>query len=325
MEDKNIALLIDADNISPKYVKSIFDELNSYGTVSIRRIYGNWKKKQGWNEEVLLEYSIQPIQQFDYTKGKNATDMAMTIDAMDVLYLKQADIFCIISSDSDFTKLAMRLRESQKYVIGMGDSKTPTSLTKACNKFVFLDLIVSDDSQEVETPAISVADKGKKAPKEAESNVTSLSQIEEAIINMIPETGAVSLGEVGSLLNKLFSDFDVRNYGYTKLSTLCWKEFNKIQITKQDLNYFVSLKTDVDVETVTIDITYFIEKQGGTVENLSKIHEFLKDKYKSFNIKDYGYSRFSSFLRSLEGIVVEGNKVRLKPKAKNSKRKLANH
>lgn len=321
MEDKNIALLIDADNISPKYVKSVFDELNSYGTVSIRRIYGNWKKKQGWNEELLLEYSIQPIQQFDYTKGKNATDMAMTIDAMDVLYLNQADIFCIISSDSDFTKLAMRLRESQKYVIGMGDSKTPVALTKSCNKFVFLDLIVSDDNQEDEEIVAVTTSKSKKETKAAESNVTPLSQLEDAIINMIPETGAVSLGEVGSRLNKLFSDFDVRNYGYTKLSTLCYKEFAKIHITKQDLNYFVSLRSDVDVETVTVVITEFIKAAGGSVENLSKIHEFLKEKYKSFNIKDYGYSRFSSFLRSLDGIVVEGNKVRLK--TKNKKRKIA--
>lgn len=321
MEDKNIALLIDADNISPKYVKSVFDELNSYGTVSIRRIYGNWKKKQGWNEELLLEYSIQPIQQFDYTKGKNATDMAMTIDAMDVLYLNQADIFCIISSDSDFTKLAMRLRESQKYVIGMGDSKTPVALTKSCNKFVFLDLIVSDDNQEDEEIVAVTTSKSKKETKAAESNVTPLSQLEDAIINMIPETGAVSLGEVGSRLNKLFSDFDVRNYGYTKLSTLCYKEFATIHITKQDLNYFVSLRSDVDVETVTVVITEFIKAAGGSVENLSKIHEFLKEKYKSFNIKDYGYSRFSSFLRSLDGIVVEGNKVRLK--TKNKKRKIA--
>ena len=318
MEDKNIALLIDADNISPKYVKSVFDELNNYGTVSIRRIYGNWKKKQGWGEELLLEYSIQPIQQFDYTKGKNATDMAMTIDAMDVLYLNQVDIFCIISSDSDFTKLAMRLRESQKYVIGMGDSKTPTALTKACNKFVFLDLIVSDENQEEDTGTTPVTAKNKKESKE-ESNLTSLNQIEEAIINMIPESGSVSLGEIGSRLNKLFSDFDVRNYGYTKLSTLCWKEFSTLHITKQDLNYFVSLRSDVDVETVTIVITEFIASYGGSVENLSRIHEFLKDKYKSFNIKDYGYSRFSSFLRSLDGIVVEGNKVRLKTKTKKRK------
>ena len=115
VNENNIALLIDVDNVSAKYVKSIFEELNAFGTVSIRRIYGNWKKTYGWNEDILLEYSIQPIQQFDYTKGKNATDMAMVIDAMDMLYSHNIDVFCIVTSDSDFTKLAMRLRESQAY------------------------------------------------------------------------------------------------------------------------------------------------------------------------------------------------------------------
>ena len=120
-EEKNqFAVLIDADNISPKYAPIIFQELEAYGFPSCRRIYGNWSKANGWNEELLLEYSIIPVQQFSYTSGKNATDMAMVIDAMDLLYGKKVDGFCIVTSDSDFTRLAMRLREEHMYVIGMG-------------------------------------------------------------------------------------------------------------------------------------------------------------------------------------------------------------
>ena len=321
MEEKNIALLIDADNVSDKYVKIIFDELNSYGTVSIRRIYGNWRKTLGWSEDLLLEYSIQPIQQFDYTKGKNATDMAMIIDAMDILYSNKADIFCIITSDSDFTKLAMRLRESQAYVIGMGESKTPLALTKACNKFIHLDLIVSDDSEIEESiagiqPNSPLGEKGIP-----ESNVTPLKQIQEAVIKMIPESGFVTLGGVGSSLNKLFSDFDVRNYGYTKLSILFREEFPNIHLEEKEDVFFVTLKNDVDIATVRRETIEFIEESGGTVENLSKIHEFLKNKYKHFNLKDYGFNRFSSFLRSIEKITVEGNKVRLSaPRTKATKK-----
>ena len=123
-EKKHFAVLIDADNISEKYASSIFNEIADYGYASYRRIYGNWAKGNGWKEDTLLENSINPIQQFNYTIGKNATDMAMVIDAMDILYSGKVDGFCLVTSDSDFTKLAMRLREEQKYVIGMGESKT---------------------------------------------------------------------------------------------------------------------------------------------------------------------------------------------------------
>lgn len=312
MDEKNIALLIDADNINPKYVKSIFDELNSYGTVSIRRIYGNWNKSNGWKEADLLEYSIQPIQQFDYTKGKNATDMAMIIDAMDILYSKNADVFCIVTSDSDFTKLAMRLRESQVYVIGMGESKTPIALTKACNKFVHLNLIVSEESKIEETKNIIRDDKNAKPTESVESNVTPIDQIQDAIINMIAESERLTLGEVGSSLNKLFTDFDVRNYGYTKLSVFIREEFSKIMMDEVDGNYIINMRNEIDINVIQNEIKEFISKNGGSIDNLSKIYDALKTNHKHFNLKDYGFSRFSSFLRSINGITVDGNKVKLK-------------
>jgi len=316
LSENNIALLIDVDNVSAKYVKSIFDELNAFGTVSIRRIYGNWKRTYGWNEDMLLEYSIQPIQQFDYTKGKNATDMAMVIDAMDMLYTHNIDVFCIVTSDSDFTKLAMRLRESQAYVIGMGESKTPLALTKACNKFVHLDLIASDEPKIESTTGTVPNEKNAELPETLESNVTPISQIQESILNMIAESDYLTLGEVGSSLGKLFTDFDVRNYGYTKLNVFIREEFPKIHIEEKDGCVFVKMKNDVDITTVTREIIEFITKNGGVVENLSKIHEALKTNHKHFNIHDYGFSRFSSFLRSIDEISVDGNKVKLKRKTR---------
>jgi len=309
MEEKNIALLIDVDNVRAKYAKSIFDELNPFGTVSIRRIYGNWQKPNGWDESLLLEYSIQPIQQFDYTKGKNATDMAMVIDAMDILYSKNVDIFCIVTSDSDFTKLVMRLRESQAYIIGMGESKTPIALTKSCNKFIHLDLI-STDEPKTEEQANNIQN-NKKSPDKQESNVTPMNQIQEAVINMITSSDSVSLSEVGSSLGKLFTDFDVRNYGYSKLSVFIREEFNKIQLEEKGGSYIIKIKNGIDINIVYKEIIDIITKNGGSVDNLSKIYEILKSTHKYFNLKDYGFSRFSSFLRSINGITVENNKVKL--------------
>jgi len=316
LSENNIALLIDVDNVSAKYVKSIFDELNAFGTVSIRRIYGNWKRTYGWDEDLLLEYSIQPIQQFDYTKGKNATDMAMVIDAMDILYTNNIDVFCIVTSDSDFTKLAMRLRESQAYVIGMGESKTPIALTKACNKFLHLDLIASDEPKIVEIVENVQNEKNAEIPETMESNVTPISQIQESILNMIAESDCLTLGEVGSSLGKLFTDFDVRNYGYTKLNVFIREEFPKIHIEEKDGSFFVKMKNDVDIITVKKEIIEIIKSNRGVIGNLSIIHKALKTKHNHFNLKDYGYSRFSSLLRSIDEISVDGNKVKLKGKNK---------
>ena len=147
-EQKRIAVLIDSDNISHNYVKIIFDELEEYGVPTYKRIYGDWSKNTGWKEK-LLENSINPIQQYSYTTGKNATDSIMIIDAMDILYTKDIDIFCLVTSDSDFTRLAMRLREEGKFVIGMGESKTPKPFVKSCDQFKYLDLLLQDDEKEV--------------------------------------------------------------------------------------------------------------------------------------------------------------------------------
>lgn len=310
-----IAVLIDSDNVSSKYAPVIFNELETYGFASYRRIYGNWSKNNGWNEEVLLENSITPIQQFNYTTGKNSTDMTMVIDAMDILYSGNVDGFCLVTSDSDFTRLAMRLREANMYVIGMGESKTPTALTKACNKFIRLNLI---SEQALSAASGDIAD-GSKA-----NTVTSISEIEDAIIAIVNENEnngkPTYMGEIGSRLNSRFTDFDVRNYGYTKLLTFIRDKCPKLEISKENSSYNVSV-LEANVVVLHDKIIKMIEKNGGTIDNLSVIYDYLKKKYPDFDLKDYGYSRISSFLRSMPEIVVKGNAVSLKDAPARAKAK----
>ena len=211
--DKRIAVLIDADNVSDKYIKYILDEISNYGTPTYKRIYGDWTKPQlaPW-KSVLLNYSITPIQQFSYTTGKNATDAALIIDAMDILYSKNVDGFCIVSSDSDFTKLVTRLREAGMYVLGMGERKTPKPFISACEKFKYLEVLGSMTATSPEEKTHNVAKTGMASKKEL------IKAIKTIITENSDEDGWAFLGQVGSTLNRRYPDFDTRNYGYSKLT-----------------------------------------------------------------------------------------------------------
>lgn len=220
--DRKIAVLIDADNVSSKYVRYILDEISNHGIPTYKRIYGDWTTPQlaPW-KNLLLKYSITPIQQYSYTTGKNSTDSALIIDAMDILYSKNVDGFCIVSSDSDFTRLAARLREAGVYVIGMGETKTPMPFIAACEKFKYLEVLAKADATET-APAPDMADVADNTAAEpARDGMTSLRDIIETIKNIIDEKADpdswVSLAEVGDILNKRYPDFDSRNYGYAKL------------------------------------------------------------------------------------------------------------
>lgn len=305
-ERMQFAVLIDADNISSKYAATIFEELEKYGLSSYRRIYGNWSKSNGWNEGMLLEYSIMPVQQFSYTTGKNATDMAMVIDAMDILYKNKVQGFCLVTSDSDFTRLAMRLREENMFVLGMGESKTPLALTRACNRFIHLNL-VDEQSKNAEENTAQEAE---------EQNVTPISEVRKAVLALLNENGGnkVDLSRIGSRLNDKFSDFDVRNYGYTKLSTLIDQELPDMSMSmkKGSNQYYVEHRSTLTKEELEREICAMIRKNGGVIENLSILNDELHKKYRQLDFKQFGYSRISSFLRSLESVNIQGNKVSLK-------------
>ena len=227
--DRRFALLIDADNVSARYLKPILNELSKYGTVTIKRIYGDWTLTlhAKW-KDALLENSITPIQQFGYTQGKNATDSAMIIDAMDILYTDNVDGFCLVSSDSDFTRLASRLRESGRMVIGMGEKKTPTPFRRACDVFTTLELLVQN----------------KRNEKGGGGNAVPKDSVEQAVVDIITDNQnngkATGLGEIGSRLQKRYPDFDVRSYGTNLLSKLL-EEFTRVRITKDHSSVTVEL------------------------------------------------------------------------------------
>lgn len=230
--DLKLAVLIDADNIPYSNVKGMLEEIAKYGTPTFKRIYGDWTKPtlSGW-KTVLLENAITPIQQYSYTKGKNSSDSALIIDAMDILYTGQVDGFCIISSDSDFTRLATRLREAGKQVFGMGEKKTPTPFIASCNKFIYIEIL----QKELKETVVSKAT--KTAPVKNISVVASINQeliklISESINDIAEEDGWVFLGVLGNLILKKQPDFDPRNYGYKKLVDLI-KSIEGIEIDER--------------------------------------------------------------------------------------------
>ncbi len=218
--ERKMAVLIDADNVSDKYIKYIFDEISSHGTPTYKRIYGDWTNPNlsSW-KGVLLNYSITPIQQYSYTTGKNSTDSALIIDAMDILYSKNVDGFCIVSSDSDFTRLAARLREAGMYVVGMGEKKTPLPFITACEKFKYLEVLAAPTAAE-KTPAAGKVEKTTPS-EEGMAGITELIETIRTIVNETSDDdGWAFLGEVGKRLNKRYPDFDTRNYGHAKLTPL---------------------------------------------------------------------------------------------------------
>lgn len=289
--EERYALLIDAENVSAKYIKPILDELSKYGNVTYKRIYGDWTKSQSasW-KEVLLQNSITPIQQFSYTYGKNATDSAMIIDAMDMLYTNDLEGFCLVSSDSDFTKLASRLRESGRTVIGMGESKTPTPFRKACDIFTELELLLDDI-------------------KDGKKNEVTKGQIEEAVIKIITENQnndkETGLGEVGSRLVKLYPDFDVRRYGYSLLSKFL-ETFPKLKLKQDGTQVTVMLYEDKSKKEMLEEfIVQQIKEAGVQGILLGTLGNRIHNKFKDFKVRDYGYSQFKQYVQSLRNVEVE--------------------
>jgi uncharacterized LabA/DUF88 family protein len=216
-----LALLIDGDNASSKIVAGLLAEIANYGTASVKRIYGDWTKPNlnGW-KECLLEHSIQPVQQFAYTTGKNATDGAMIIDAMDLLYTGRFSGFCIVSSDSDFARLAARIREQGVTVYGFGERKTPRPFITACDKFVYFDVLnAAGEQKEAEAVAAPKA-AAKPAPAKVALDRAALDMLAKAVTASADEDGRANLARVGAHLAKQSPDFDARNYGFPRLSEL---------------------------------------------------------------------------------------------------------
>ncbi len=296
MDNKHFALLIDADNISAKYIGAILEELSTYGITTYKRIYGDFTSSHAgkWRGE-LLENSVMPVQQFSNTAGKNATDSTLIIDAMDILYTGNVDGFCIVSSDSDFTRLASRLRESGMEVIGMGEEKTPRSFRVACTRFVNLENLGNQDEE--------TASKDGK-----EDNTIGREVIYSAITNIINENEnkgkTVELASVGNRLVNMYPDFDVRSYGYSLLSKFV-EDAGLFNLEKRQNVVTLSLKDNRQSgEEIRGFVKEVIMKTGSKGIGLSELSNRVHNKYDNFNVKDFGYSQFSKFVQGIEGVEV---------------------
>ena len=285
------AVLIDADNVAPKY---ILDELSNYGIATYKRVYGDWTRPNlaGW-KNMALDNAITPVQQYSYTTGKNATDSAMIIDAMDILYSNNVDGFCIVSSDSDFTRLAIRLRESGKRVIGMGEKKTPKPFSTACNSFKYLEVLAEEEVQTNECDKVE------------------LKTLESAIIRIIAENAnleeEINIGELGSRLQGRYPDFDVRNYGYSKFSQFL-KDFDCLSFRQVGSSILVSQKSEeTDLQKVEGILSSIVSKCGSKGCNLGELKKQLCLQIPDFNVKTYGYSKFSRFIENLSGFKISNN------------------
>jgi len=238
LTELKLAVLIDADNVPYSNVKGMMEEITKYGTPTTKRIYADWTKPNasGW-KAVLLEHAITPIQQYSYTSGKNSSDSALIIDAMDLLYTGKLDGFCIVSSDSDFTRLAIRLRESGMKVIGIGEQKTPKPFISACDRFIFIEVLdgaikkkspkrASESKKVVEKTATKTAEKQGQKPLNRIDEET-IELIESTIDDLSDDDGWAFLGDLGNLIVKNKPEFDPRNYGFSKLTPLL-KSLNDI-------------------------------------------------------------------------------------------------
>ncbi len=291
-EEKRFAVLIDADNVSSKYIKYIFEEISNYGLITYKRIYGDWTSKAASNwKQTLLESSVSPIQQYAYTTGKNSTDSAMIIDAMDILYSGTVDGFCLVSSDSDFTRLASRLREAGMTVIGMGEKKTPKAFSVACNYFKYLDILYENDSQDTQN----------------EENVN-LGIIEESIKKIIAEYGdeygGINIGELGSRLVKRHPDFDVRNFGYTKLSSML-ERLKSVSLKRTETAIMVNLtQARLDQSSIEKAIVSLVENSGDEEMNLAQLSQKISDAFPNFDVRTYGYTKFFKFINDIPELKV---------------------
>lgn len=306
-KEKRFAVLIDADNVSPKYIRYILDEVSDVGIATYKRIYGDWTEagKKGW-KDAILEWSVNPIQQYSYTTGKNSTDSAMIIDAMDILYSHNVDGFCLVSSDSDFTKLAQRLREAGMFVLGMGESKTPKPFRTACDTFKILDVISQAEDSSHTAGETEIADK---------ADITSIHEIKKAIFKTLTENTnqgrPTGMADLGNFLAKKFSEFDVRNYGYSKLSTFL-ESFDDFEIVKEGTIYYVvDKRAEIPKQEIEWEICRILERNHGQVDNLSIVKDEVKKAFPGFHVKQYGFSRFSNFVRSFREFELNENKIRL--------------
>lgn len=305
VSEKKLALLIDAENISYKYISTIFDELKADWNITIKRIYGDFSKEQlsPWND-IVSQYALTQIQQLQTTSGKNSSDMALVINAMDILYRNNVDAFCIVSSDSDFSRLISRLKQEGKFTIGMGESNTSKALINCCDQFKYLNLLYDSTNDELNEENISLSE--NKAEQE-ETSITPLEEIKSDIIECLESNDkreGVNIGEIKRYLKNKHSDFDTRNYGCAKFSTFLKKFNDIIEINTANSNNIKLITTNERKE-----IESYVRQLLETSKNktIGYINQLVLEKYPNFKPKDYGYKQVKLFFTSIDGIELSNN------------------
>ena len=295
-----IALLIDSENVSPKYIKSVMNEIAKYGRIVIARFYGDINNlSKDWHR-TAQDHAIKPVHQYNVAIGKNAADMAMALDAQEMMYQEKVNAFFLVTSDSDFTPLAVKLREGGMHVVGIGSLKTTTqAFRSACNEFKYFEYLDDDDDEEEVVPKNVEADKA---------------EIERTIKGIIIENGVdnrIQLSRLGDILVNRFSDFDPRKYGHKSLSSLA-STIQGVMLNQEKTTTYVSLKPSMQKEEIVNEIVEIIQTNKSKEMMLTKIKQELEKRHPSFNYAELGFTRFSKLVSSIPHVLVSKNAARLK-------------
>ena len=295
-----IALLIDSENVSPKYIKSVMNEIAKYGRIVIARFYGDINNlSKDWHR-TAQDHAIKPVHQYNVAIGKNAADMAMALDAQEMMYQEKVNAFFLVTSDSDFTPLAVKLREGGMHVVGIGSLKTTTqAFRSACNEFKYFEYLDDDDDEEEVVPKNVEADKA---------------EIERTIKGIIIENGVdnrIQLSRLGDILVNRFSDFDPRKYGHKSLSSLA-STIQGVMLNQEKTTTYVSLKPSMQKEEIMNEIVEIIQTNKSKEMMLTKIKQELEKRHPSFNYAELGFTRFSKLVSSIPHVLVSKNAARLK-------------
>lgn len=295
-----IALMIDSENVSPKYIKSVMNEIAKYGKIVIARFYGDINNLSKEWHRTAQDNAIKPVHQYNVAIGKNAADMAMALDAQEMMYQQKVNAFFLVTSDSDFTPLAVKLREGGMHVIGIGSIKTTTqAFRSACNEFKYFEYLDDEDDEEEIAPKMVEADKD---------------EIERTIKGIIIENGIenrIQLSRLGDILVNRFSDFDPRKYGHKTLSNLV-NTISGIITSQEKTTTYVSLKSTMQKDDIMQEIVDIIQKNKSKEMMLTKIKQELEKRHPSFNYAELGFTRFSKLVSSIPNVVVSKNAAKLK-------------
>ncbi|TVP85926.1 MAG: NYN domain-containing protein [Acholeplasmataceae bacterium] len=297
-QEYKIALLIDSENVSVKYIKVVINEIAKYGKIVISRFYGDLNKLSKEWHQTAIDFAIKPMHQYNVASGKNAADLAMALDALEMMYQERVNTFFIVTSDSDFTPLAMKLKEGGMHVVGVGNEKKVTSAFKmACNEFKYFEYLGDDEDEEELATTKPVDIKG---------------EIVDIIMDIIVESGVdnkIQLSRLGDILTNRFSDFDSRKYGAKSLSSLV-KTIEGVEITQEKTTTYVSLKSALEIDIISKAVYEIISRNKSKEMVLTKLKQELEKRFDNFQYKTFGFTKFSNFITSIKYLTVNKNIVK---------------